>query len=47
MGWDCCGEGVNDMIVLQLLSQWVLPLVILAFVAVFFWAILRSPRRTW
>ncbi len=33
--------------ILQLLSDWVLPVFILLFVGTFFWAILRTPRRTW
>ena len=35
------------MVVLEILSQWVLPLLILGFVVAVFWALLRMPRRTW
>lgn len=39
--------GGRTVIVLEILSRWVLPFLLLGFVAVVFWAILRPPRRTW
>lgn len=39
--------GHGPVVVLEFLSQWVLPLFLLAFVVTWFWAILRTPRRTW